>query len=224
LRALIIANGQLREHKAFTATLQKGDLLIAADGGGRHFLDLSITPDIVVGDMDSLHPEELEALTAQGAHIIEHARRKDETDLELAVHEAIRAGAKDILIFGALGKRWDMTLANVLLPADTAFRGTRISLIDGHQRVMLLQPGETHRLKGSPGDTLSLIPLAGDVTGITTHNLEYPLSQESLHVGSPRGVSNVFQAETVSIHMESGLLLCVHIGSSYPHSGPASKK
>lgn len=222
MRALIIANGQLGDAASVSHALRKDDLLIAADGGGQHFLDLNLVPDLIVGDMDSLSPEAVEQLEAKGARVVRHARRKDETDLELAVAEAINAGVDDILIFGALGKRWDMTLANVLLPADRAFRNTCISLIDGNQRVTLLQPGKTHHIEGTRGDTLSLIPLAGDATGITTEHLDFPLRQETLHFGSPRGVSNVFLADHASVRFETGLLLCIHIEAAGSTSDPAA--
>jgi len=211
LRALIIANGQLDDSASVTRALRKDDLVIAADGGGQHCLDLNLVPDLIVGDMDSLSPQAIELLASMGARVVRHARRKDETDLELAVAEAMHAGADDILIFGALGKRWDMTLANVLLPADRAYRNTSISLVDGNQRVTLLQPGRTHHIEGTRGDTLSLIPLAGDATGITTEHLDYPLQHETLHFGSPRGVSNVFMTDHAAVRFETGLLLCIHI-------------
>ena len=60
------------------------------------------------------------------------------------------------------------------------------------------------------GLRLSLIPLAGDAVGITTHGLEYPLIDETLYFGSPRGVSNVFKQDSAHIQIREGLLLCIY--------------
>ena len=76
--------------------------------------------------------------------------------------------------WGRLGARWDQTLANLLLPASEVFSGVHIRLLDGLQEVFLLRAGESAEVTGSPGDTVSLIPLGGDAQGVTTDGLEYP--------------------------------------------------
>ncbi len=45
--------------------------------------------------------------------------------------------------------------------------------------------------------------------GITTQGLEYPLNNERLSFGSPRGVSNVFLHASVHIQLTEGVLLCL---------------
>lgn len=205
MRAILVANGWLNQ----TIQLQPGDLLIAADGGAIHCLELGLRPDYVVGDMDSLDETHLEALQAQGAQIIRYPTRKDYTDLELAVQHALKLGADEITIMAALGARWDQTIANLLLPA--ALPSVRISLVDGRQEISLLHAGQSFELRGIPGDTVSLIPLTDQVKGIKTHNLEYPLNDENLYLGSTRGVSNVLLAENAAISFKEGLLLCITI-------------
>ncbi|HNT22984.1 MAG TPA: thiamine diphosphokinase [Anaerolineales bacterium] len=212
-RAIIFANGQL--HLSTGAAIQPapGDLLIAADGGARHCLALGLAPHLVIGDFDSLEPQQLQVLQAAGAELIRHPQHKDETDLELALSEALRRGAGQVLIYGALGARWDMTLANLFLMAHPAYRALDIRLIDGLQEICLLQPGQQHHFYGQPRDTLSLLPLCGPARGITTFGLEYPLNDGTLEFGSPRGVSNVFLEEHASLTLQEGLLVCILIHS-----------
>ncbi len=145
MRAVIFANGQLNG----PAKLQPEDLIIAADGGAQHCLKLGIRPQVVIGDFDSVSPDELETLRGQGAEIIAFPARKDYTDLELALLEAQKRGAKQILLLAALGARWDQSLANILLPA--AFPGLRISLVDGPQEISFIHPGETLEITGRAG-------------------------------------------------------------------------
>ena len=211
MRAIIFANAALQEPELARADMQPCDLLIAADGGALHFRRLGLTPAILIGDFDSLDAAGLEEFRAAGTEIIRHPARKDYTDLELALRYALEQGAEEILVLAALGQRWDQTLANLLLPAAAELAPVRISLMDGPQEILLLRNGGQLEVRGRPGDTVSLIPLGGDARGVTTHHLEYPLSQETLLFGSTRGISNVLLAATARVTLQEGLLLCVII-------------
>jgi thiamine pyrophosphokinase len=212
LRAIIFANGPMADLEAARAALRLGDRLIAADGGLRHLRALGLTPHVLVGDLDSVDPAEAEALEAAGVPVQRHPARKDETDLELALRLALAEGARDVSILGALGGRWDQTLANLLLLAHPDLRSMRVRLLDGTQQVYLVQ-GETV-IEGQPGDTVSLVPLGGDAQGVTTTGLEYPLSGGTLPFGGTLGISNVLVARTATVRVESGLVACVVIGKS----------
>ena len=211
MRAVIFANGSITDLTQAQAVLRAGDVLIAADGGARHLQTLELSPDILIGDFDSLSAEELDALHASGSQLIQHPSRKDSTDLELAIQHALSLGAGEVLVLGALGHRWDQTLANLLLAAWEGFSTAQISLLDGAQELRLLRPGQSLQINGKPGDTVSLIPLCGDAHGILTRNLEYPLNDETLHFGSTRGISNVLLADTASVSLHEGMLMVVVI-------------
>ncbi len=209
-RAIIFANGVLKNPLSLAESLRPDDFLIAADGGLNHFRALGLFPDVVIGDLDSITPDQLETLHAQEVKVIRHPARKDESDLELALLYAVEHGAAEILVFGALGARWDMTLGNVLLLAHPRLRIADIRLVDGGQEVRLLGDGETLTLSGRPGDTVSLLPLGGDAEGVTSHGLEYSLEGGRLKFGFTRGLSNVIQTSPAQISLKKGLL-CVTI-------------
>jgi thiamine pyrophosphokinase len=211
LRTVIFANGKMSDPAQARAQVKKGDLLIAADGGALHCLELNLVPDLVIGDFDSLQQEDLEILESRGAEIIRYPARKDYTDLELALQHAVQRGAENILVIAALGARWDQTLANLLLPAASLLQDTRVSLIDGPQEIHLVRGPERLELAGKQGDTVSLIPLGSSADKVTTQGLEYPLNGETLDFGSTRGISNVMLGESASIELQQGLLLCVII-------------
>ena len=78
---------------------------------------------------------------------------------------AIHQGAGEIVVFGALGARWDMTLANLMLLTHPALKHTQLSLVDGNQEISLLRGGQSIQLHGKQGDTISLIPLSPDSIG-----------------------------------------------------------
>jgi thiamine pyrophosphokinase len=211
MTALIFANGVLNMSSRVREAIEASGLIIAADGGAKHCLSLGIIPHVIIGDFDSLEEEIIESFREQGARVVRHPARKDHTDLELAVLYAIETGAEEVLVLGALGKRWDQTLANLLMPAAEAFRAIVIRLIDGQQEINLVRSGQELALKGSPGDTVSLIPLWGDADGITTVGLEYPLDGETLVFGSTRGISNVLNGKQALVSLDRGLLVAVLI-------------
>jgi thiamine pyrophosphokinase len=211
LPAVIFANGELKDPQRTLNWVTEGDVIIAADGGSRHCLALGLVPDILIGDFDSLEPEQLAEFENKGCQIIRHPARKDYTDLELALRYACEHGMQDILVIGALGARWDQTLANLLLPAHPDLASARISLIDGPQEIRLIRPGEILVVEGRPGDTVSLIPLNENAAGVNTQGLEYPLVDEILEFGTTRGVSNVLLSERAEIILKQGMLLCILI-------------
>ena len=75
------------------------------------------------------------------------------------------------------------------------------------------RPGRRRRAAppspGDPGSTVSLLPFGGDVDGVTTAGLVYPLADEPLALGSARGVSNVDRPAGASVTVRRGLLLVV---------------
>ena len=212
MRAIIFANGILSMPDPPYQLFQPGDMVIAADGGLLHCLALGILPNVLIGDFDSIHPDHLASMRAQGVQVIQHPSRKDCTDLELALHHAQRSGAEEIILLGALGARWDQTLANLLLPVSAEMKGVRISILEGTQEIRFIDSRSAPAImdiQGKPGDTLSLIPLVGDANGVTTHGLEYSLQDENLLFGATRGISNLFCEEQARIELKHGLLVCI---------------
>ncbi len=182
---------------------------VAADGGARHALALDLQPRVVIGDMDSSTEDELSTYAAAGAEILRYPAEKNETDLELALMLVAERGAKWIRIIGAVGDRLDQTMANVYLMALPQLVLTDTRMVAGKQEIRLMPAGD-HTLIGVPGDTISLLPVSGDVRGITTDGLYYPLHHDTLVFGPARGVSNVLSETRARVRVESGTLMCVH--------------
>ena len=178
MRAAIFANGSFLYPDLDRAKLMEDDWIIVADGGAQHCLALGLTPSVLIGDFDSLDPQLRRDLEKAGTKVIPHPAQKDETDLELALRYAIDGGAKEIVIFGGMGKRWDQSLANLLLPTLSAMNKVQVWFTSGPQTATILRASETRTLRGHPGDTVSLIPLGGDALGVSTAGLEYPLQDE----------------------------------------------
>jgi len=217
LHAILVGDGDVPERAALDAAWPGWDarpgLVVAADGGATKALTVGLTPDLVVGDGDSLGPDGLAAVRAAGIRVELAAVEKDESDLELAVAAALARGATRLTILGALGgARFDHALANAFLLAHPTLVGLAAVLLDATTRVRLLDasaaPAEV-RLAGEPGDLVSLFPIGTDATGITTDGLAYPLRDEPLASGPARGLSNVRTGPEAHVALRAGRLLIV---------------
>lgn len=209
MRAVIAVNGMIENYAAVAKLLRADDHLIGADGGTLHLLTLGRTPHVVVGDLDSLPADVVDALGAQGVHFERHCREKDQTDLELAIERAVADGADEVLLIGALGGRLDQTLANLLIVAQRAWPAP-VRIIEGEQAAEVLRGPETLEVHGFPGDTVSLIPLGAAVEGITYTGLRYPLEDATLPFGSTRGVSNELLDSVATVTIRAGVALVIH--------------
>ena len=97
---------------------------MAADGGGRFLAAAGVVPDALVGDFDSLDEAAVAAAGRRGARVVRHPVRKDQTDGELAVDEALREGADELVLAGALGAL-DHVLGHLALLGRVEGRGRR---------------------------------------------------------------------------------------------------
>ena len=208
MRALIVANGELTAWERIPSDRLSSELIIAVDGGWQHCQTLGITPDAVIGDFDSLPDRITKHLQGSATRLIQHPPKKAEIDLELALIYALEQGAIEMTILAGLGGRFDMSMANISLMLHPRLRDVSIEFWHLGQRIWRIQP-PGDEIIGEAGDTLSLLPLGGDVCGIRTTNLAYPLENENLQLGRARGVSNVLTADTATVTLENGTLLAV---------------
>lgn len=211
MKVLLFANGIISPGSVLSAVLAGagGACVICADGGALHARSFGLSPHTIIGDLDSLSPEQVAEFRADGCQIISYPAEKNETDLELAMLHCREIDAASVTVLGALGGRVDQTLANLLLLTLPALSGMAISLVDGEQTIRALRPG-SHEIRGEAGDTISLIPLSASVDGIRTVGLKYGLHDESLRSGPARGISNVMLGSSARLSFGSGALLLLH--------------
>ena len=207
-RIIIFANGNLPNLEKARALIRPEDFILCADGGTRHALALGLTPNIVIGDLDSVTDEERRKMKEWGVAVIEFSRDKNETDLELAIQHALTLNPQEIIIIGALGGRLDQTLGNIALISNLQPATCNLKLNDGLEEVFFCH--DHAEVNGAAGDIVSLIPWQGEVTGILTHGLKWVLQNETLYPHKTRGISNEMTGDTATIKIKSGLLLVVH--------------
>jgi thiamine pyrophosphokinase len=210
LRAVIFANGSITRPANISPQLEEDDLIIAADGGAHHCQELGIIPAVLIGDMDSVQPELITFLKTQGTQLIVYPRDKDQIDLELALNYAEQQGAQEVLLFGLLGGRLDLSMANLMLLARDEWQKMSIVVSDGHDTAYIMHDNESISLHGNPGDIVSLIPFTDHVSDVSTRGLRWPLVKSNLALGNTISISNEMLDRSASIEIGSGKLLLVH--------------
>lgn len=205
-RACIFCNGELKNTTRVKNIAINCDLLIAADGGVKYFVDLGIKPKIIIGDMDSIDAGILS--NKNDIMLIPHSPDKDKTDAELAVEYALEQGCKQVILVAAIGDRLDHTLGNVALVAS--YPG-RIAIFDGVSTLVAVDKSEKCKLHGQVGTPVSLIPYGSGPFTVKTNGLKYSFVDESLH-SATHGLSNELSRTEACVCVSNGILL-VHIGN-----------
>ena len=207
MKVLIIANGEIRDIQKVKAMLPQVDYTICADGGVRYARDLGVVPDLIVGDFDSLPDEVLREYSMAGIPIKRYPAEKDKTDMQIAVDTAVDMGARQVYLLGAFGSRWDHSYANMLMLYRLARRGIKAQILDSHN-VVMVSSGKVE-IEGEIGQTLSLLPLSGDVRILRTDGLKYPIVDGILPLDFPYGVSNVLVKSRAEVDVGSGWIVVV---------------
>ncbi len=209
MRAVILANGDLPDPEAARHHIQGADRLICANGGTRHAAQLGLIPDVVVGDLDSVDPSTRTRLAAAGVRFEAHPVRKSKTDLELALGLAVAEGAEHVDLLATLGGRLDQSLANLLLLAQPEWAAVSVRVIEGREMAWVVRGGQTTQVAGTAGNTLSLVPLTPQVTGVTLTGVEWPLVDATLQLGSTWTISNTLADRAAQLQVAGGLVLVV---------------
>lgn len=190
----------------FEGSIEKrsGDLIIAADAGYHHLAHIGISPDILLGDFDTIGSLPENELT------IRFPAEKDYTDTELAIMEGIRRGYKMFVICGALGgKRLEHTIANIALSASYGQRGYEVMLTDGNYYITSLHNSKVEFSKEENG-FISVFPFFGEAKGVSINGLKYPLENSTLDSSNPTlCVSNEFCGKRAEISVTDGTVIII---------------
>ena len=197
-KALIITGGYINHEKI---NIERSDfsLVIAADSGYSAAKKLNITPDIVLGDFDSLNEN-----LPSWAEIIKVPAEKDDTDTMLACNTAIEHGADELLILGGTGGRADHFLANVFFLESLCDNGIKAVLTDGENTVRIIKD-ETLNVKNSNG-YFSIFAL--DECTVSLEGCKYPLFNCKLSRTNPFAVSNEVTNDFAVITVRGKIIVC----------------
>jgi thiamine pyrophosphokinase len=200
----MIANGAACRASILNDLLEWSPYILALDGAANRLHALGIKIDALLGDLDSV--QNLANLVAQQQPIqVVRTPNQNKTDFEKGLDFLIANGHKAVNILWATGYRTDHTLANLSNIIKYKNKLT-INIIDDYGRTYMLRATFTKYY--AEGTVLSLMPMP-KAQGITTHNLLYPLHNETLEIGRRIGSSNQVAAtgQVHIVHTSGNLLL-----------------
>lgn len=201
--ALIIANGAACSQQLLAELLEWSPFVIVLDAAMERVMELDLKVDVLLGDFDDDF-DPLFYKTEQYPIEIIHTPDQNKTDLEKAFDYLIERKIPAVNVIWATGRRADHTISNITNIAK--YRNLlKIVILDDYSKIFLL--ANTFQKWYTKNTIISLIPI-GEVKGITTENLYYTITDESLTMGYKSGNSNHVAADgIVKITHDSGDLL-----------------
>lgn len=179
----------------------RDDLVIAADGGYDSLAKRHLRADLLLGDLDSI------TRVPAGIARLRFPAKKDLTDTAIGIRLATGKGYRRFLLYGALGKRLDHSLANLQLLSGLARDGYQAKIISGNLIVHALSDGRLFLPSVQKGALISVFCWGDRAEGVTITGLKYPLKDAVLTAQEPLGISNEGLGTPAKISVGKGVLL-----------------
>jgi thiamine pyrophosphokinase len=215
---LIVVGGGPGRPLPSIAAVGADAVVIAADSG----LDLAqaavLVVHHVVGDLDSAHPDAVDAAVANGASLHRYLTDKDATDFELALDLVLNLAASaperhpSLLVVGPGSGRQDQAFADLLALGGPRLADLEVTARYGEADWLVVRPGRPRYVAAAAQEQVSLLPVHGWAGGVTTTGLRWPLLDADLTPGTTRAVSNAATGGEVSVSIDRGVLLVCRPG------------
>ncbi len=184
------------------------DFIIAADNGFAVLQKLNITPDLAVGDFDSL------GFTPKTDNVVVLPTKKDDTDIAVALKLALDKGYSDIFVYGAADGKTDHTFANISLATGLSRRGVNCVFLGDNTNFTAVTNGKM-QFDGATG-RVSVFCFGDTASGVTLKGFEYNLDNATLEPFIPLGVSNSFKGDRSEISVDNGTLIVMWEDKTLP--------
>lgn len=210
MRILIALNGILEDKNALKEYIipEGYDYIIAADGGANHLKSLGITPDEIMGDLDSINEEIIDEYKKNKVVFKKFKAEKNETDSELCLLRAVELNADEVDFVFALGGRLDHELSNIAMLYHARKLGIKPRIISLNEVIYIVKD-EVLRINDEIGKTVSVIPVYSDIDSINLRGFKYPLHNYFMEFGKARGVSNIVKGSVAEVDVDGGAVLVI---------------
>ena len=179
------------------------DYVIAVDAGLKHLEAIDRTPDMALGDFDSL------GYVPNGVRVARFSSKKNKSDMELGLERAKNMRHNELFVYGGLGGRLDHTLANLQVFAKFSEKGAYVNAIGLGENITFVTGPDTCELSAQESGTISVLSMSDECTGVFERGLAYELDDAKLTSRMSLGLSNEFTGEPVLIGVESGTLAII---------------
>ena len=201
----IIGNGTINNKKFHERILKDYDIIICADGGATNARKMNITPDYIIGDLDSTTNEILNFFKHNNTKIIKD-ENQDKTDMELAINLAEKLKPDEIIIMGAIGYRIDHTIANILC-LDKIKSNIKTKIIDDKNIIEIVD--NEKNIEGKKDDIISIIALT-DVVDLSYKGMNWLVKNKDVKFGW-FGISNTLKGKKAKVTLKKGKILILRV-------------
>lgn len=176
------------------------DYVMAVDGGYASLKDAGIEPDMALGDFDSL------GYIPKGIRVVRFSSHKDESDMELALKRVKSMKFDSVVVFGALGRRLDHTLANMQVFSKLSEEGLNVSAIDMDDAIFFITGPDIFEAPALESGIVSVFAMNDMVHGLFERGLEWELDNVELTNRTSLALSNEIIGEAIMIGVEEGTI------------------
>ncbi len=177
---IILANGQYPSLPAVLNKLHTAGTIICTDGSANKLLENGLTPNVIIGDMDS---STIDQGSFKGLYV--KISDQDNTDLDKALDWCKLNNLSPLTVLGASQLREDHTIGNLILLANYSDE-LDINFVTDYFTITCHQGKRS--FTSFKEQLVSILPVE-DIQSITTEGLEFPLIDEPFPISS-RGISN----------------------------------
>ncbi len=216
MQVVVVAGGGPLSPQAIDA-IDDGAFIVAADSGLDHAVAAGLSPDVLVGDLDSISAAGRMWAYEHAAEIEEHGLDKDLTDTELAIARALQVPevCDLVLLSGSASpdERLDHFLGIILALGHPSLAALdSVEAVIATTQFRILHAGHSVALDVEPGQQFSLLALHGACGGVTVSGARWPLENATLSASEARGLSNeasVAPDATTKVSVQTGVLTVV---------------
>jgi len=181
------------------------DEIIAVDSGVEHLFKLSLDPNTLIGDLDSISENSLDKVKKNGVDIIAFNSNKDQTDFELALHYLEGVENSIIYIIGGESGEIDHLLSIFLLiPSKSFFEN--IIWVYGDKKIIFRQKLKLNVKKMSK---FSIIPLS-DLSNLSIDGAEWNLENKNIQFGETTTLRNVANKDEINVNCDTGVFAFIY--------------
>ncbi|MBS5883416.1 MAG: thiamine diphosphokinase [Clostridium sp.] len=208
MKAIIVSGGRAPSKQLLLNEIKNSNLIIGADKGCEVLYNYNISPNYILGDFDSADKDIIKAMEVSGCEKIKYKKEKDFTDTEIAFNLAVEKGAKEIVLLGGTGTRYDHSLSNLGLMLKALKMSIILKIIDDNNIIFLTD--KSIILKGNKGDTISFHAYCECVKKLNICGSKYDLINYDLYLGDGLTTSNEFIGNDIKITFDSGILMVLY--------------
>lgn len=208
MRSIIVSGGKAPSKELLKEYIKDDDYIVAVDKGCNILKEIEVTPNIILGDFDSIDKEVLNYYKDKNVKIEKFNAEKDYTDTDLGYIKALEVNPSEIILFGATGSRIDHMLGNIGILLKGLRENIKVTIVDDNNKMYAVN--KSSLVKKEEGRVISFHSLSDVVKNLTIKNGKYPLNNYNMTLLEPRAICNEFLDDDIYIEFDSGIILILY--------------